>query len=159
MGEAVPLQHLEDALALLQPLPPPQGRGLRLQHRNPAIHTTVELLLDRTALLAAAAAIAVVVVGVVGVACHWRWWCCCGYFTCHVAAVTGDCARFVCKFRTALSHFRLTHAFSSPSTSISRLELRAPAALAALTAASRICRAHENTFAKQIRFASLWISS
>jgi len=77
----VPLQHLEDALALAQSLAPPQGRSLRLQHRNATVHTGVQLLLDGigigTSLLAVAVAAASDVVAAAAVAARWR---CCRAF-------------------------------------------------------------------------------
>jgi len=89
----VPLQHLQDALALAQSLAPPQGRSLRLQHRNATVHTGVQLLLDGigigTSLLAVAVAAASDVVAAAAVAARWR--CCCWRLTCHVGAVCVVC--------------------------------------------------------------------
>jgi len=86
----VPLQHLQNALALAQSLAPPQGRSLRLQHRNATVHTGVQLLLDGigigTGLLAVAVAVASVAAAVAA-----RWRCCCWRLTCHVAAVCVVC--------------------------------------------------------------------
>jgi len=87
----VPLQHLEDALAQAQSLAPPQGRSLRLQHRNATVHTGVQLLLDGIGIGTSLLAVAVAAASDVAAAVAARRRCCCWRLTCHVAAVCVVC--------------------------------------------------------------------
>jgi len=86
----VPLQHLQDALALAQSLAPPQGRSLRLQHRNATVHTGVQLLLDGIGIGTSLLAVAVAAASVLRC-------CCCSPLAMLLLAPHLPCCRCLCR--------------------------------------------------------------